>query len=67
MAQQLFSRHPDIGKARAQRISWTLLEAIYAGFDTIALSRSKEAAGLRREWRLMITAYIDSLELSKGK
>jgi AcrR family transcriptional regulator len=66
MAQQLLSRHPDIGKARAQRISWTLLEAIYAGFDTIALSQSNGAAGFRREWRLMITAYIASLELSKG-
>lgn len=67
LAQQLLSRHPDIGPARAQKISWTLLQAIYAGFDTIALSKSKGAAGLRREWRLMITAYIDSLELSKGK
>jgi AcrR family transcriptional regulator len=66
MAQQLLTRHPDIGPARARSISSTLLHAIYTGLDTIALSRSKEAAGLMREWRLMITAYIDSLKLSKG-
>ncbi len=65
MAQQLLSRHPAIGQARARRISWTLLQAIYAGLDTVALSQIKGAAGLRREWQLMISAYIDSLELSK--
>jgi AcrR family transcriptional regulator len=67
MAQQLLSRHPDIGPARAQRISLTLLQAMYTGLDTIALSQNRKAAGFWREWRLMITAYIDSLELSKGK
>jgi AcrR family transcriptional regulator len=67
IAEELLSRHPDIGPARARRISWTLLHAIYSGLDTIALYRSSGAAGLMREWRLMITAYIDSLELSKGK
>jgi AcrR family transcriptional regulator len=66
MAQQLLTRHPDIGPARARSISSTLLHAIYTGLDTIALSQSNGAAGFRREWRLMITSYIASLELSKG-
>ena len=66
MAQQLLTRHPDIGPARARNISSTLLHAIYTGLDTIALSQSNGAAGFRREWRLMITAYIASLELSKA-
>jgi AcrR family transcriptional regulator len=67
IAKELLSRHPDIGPARARRISWTLLEAIYTGLDKIALYQSNGAAGFGREWRRMITAYIDSLELSKGK
>lgn len=67
MAQQLLSRHPDIGPARARKISMTLLVAMYTGLDTIALSQIRKAAGFGREWRLMITAYIGSLELSKGK
>ena len=44
----------------------TLLHALYTGLDAIALSQSNGAAGFRREWRLMITAYIASLELSKA-
>ncbi len=65
MAEELQSRHPDIGQARARSISQTLLQAIYTGLDTVALSKSNRAAGLKREWQQMITAYIDSLELSK--
>lgn len=67
MAQQLLSRHPDISPARARNISSTLLRAIYTGLDTIALYESQGARGFGREWRRMITAYIDSLELSNGQ
>jgi AcrR family transcriptional regulator len=64
MAQQLLSRHPNVGLARARTISFTLLEVIYWGLDTMALSQSREAARFKGEWRQMIKAYIDSLELS---
>ena len=64
MAQQLHSRHPDISSARARNISLAVLKALYTGLDTAALMPSREAPGFRREWRLMITAYISSLELS---
>jgi AcrR family transcriptional regulator len=67
MAKELLSRHPDIGTARAEKISFTLLQTISTGLDTIALHRFEETAGYRREWRRMITAYIDSLKLSKKK
>ena len=65
MADELRSRHPEIDRARAQRISRTLLLALYTGLDAISLSPSNTAAGFRSEWRQMITAYIDGLELSK--
>ena len=65
MADELRSRHPEIALARAQRISQTLLLAIYTGLDAVSLSRSNGAAGFKREWRQMIMAYVDSLELSK--
>ncbi len=65
MAQQLRSRHPQISPARAQRIGKTLLSAMYAGLDTIAVMPAGERAGFAREWRQMTKAYIDSLELSK--
>lgn len=64
MADELRSRHPEIGLTRAQGISRTLLQAIYTGFDAVALSQSNGAAGFRREWQQMILAYIGSLELS---
>jgi AcrR family transcriptional regulator len=67
MAQELVSRHPDIGSARAQNISSTLLQAIYTGLDTVALSRSNNTAGLRREWQQMIRAYLASLQLTDEK
>ena len=65
MADELRSRHPQVGQARAQRISRTLLLAMYTGLDAVSLSPSNGATGLKREWRQMIMAYIDSLELSK--
>ncbi len=64
MAGELRSRHPDISTAKARKISMTVLQAIYTGLDTIALYQSYGATGFRAEWRRMITAYIDSLELS---
>ncbi len=68
MADQLRSRHPEFSPARARTISQTLLQAIYTGLDTVALSQSNGAAGLRREWGRMVNAYIESLEQSaKGK
>jgi AcrR family transcriptional regulator len=67
MVQQLLTRHPDISPARARNISSTLLHAIYTGLDTSVLSQTRGGAGFKREWRLMITAYIASLELPKGK
>lgn len=65
MADELRSRHPGIGLARAQMIGRTLLLAIYTGLDAVSLSQSDGAAAFKREWRQMIMAYIDSLELSK--
>lgn len=65
MADELRSRHPEIGLTRAQRISRTLLLALYTGLDAASLSQSNRTAGFRAEWRQMIMAYIDSLELSK--
>ena len=65
MADELVSRHPEIGLTRAQGISRTLLLAICTGLDAVALSQSNRAAGFRREWQQMILAYIGSLELSK--
>ncbi len=65
MAQQLRSRHPQIRPVRAQRISKTLLSAMYAGLDTVAVMPAKEKAGVAREWRQMTRAYIESLGLSK--
>ena len=64
MADELRSRHPEIGLTRAQRISRTLLLAIYTGLDAVSLSQSNRAAGFKREWQQMTKAYIDSLELS---
>ena len=65
MADELRSRHPEIGLTRAQSISRTLLLAICTGLDAVSLSRPNRAAGFRHEWQQMIMAYIDSLELSK--
>ena len=65
MADELRSRHPEIGLTRAQSISRTLLLAIYTGLDAVSLSQPNRAAGFRNEWQQMIMAYIDSLELSK--
>ncbi len=67
MAGELRSRHPDIGAARARTIGMTVLQAIYTGLDTTALYQSNGATGYNREWRRMITTYIDSLELSRRK
>ncbi len=65
MADELRSRHPEIGLTRAQNISRTLLLAISTGLDAVSLSQPNRAAGFRYEWQQMIMAYIDSLELSK--
>ncbi|MDE0364538.1 MAG: TetR/AcrR family transcriptional regulator [Gammaproteobacteria bacterium] len=65
MADELRSRHPEIGLTRAQSISRTLLLAICTGLDAVSLSQPNRAAGFRYEWQQMIMAYIDSLELSK--
>ena len=65
MADGLRSRHPEIGLTRAKGISRTLLLAMYTGLDAVALSQSNRAAGFRREWQQMISAYIGSLELSE--
>jgi AcrR family transcriptional regulator len=65
MAEELRSRHPEISPARSRSIARVLLHIIYTGLDTVALSKSNGVAGLKREWQQMITAYIDSLELSK--
>ena len=65
MADELRSRHPEIGLTRAQSICRTLLLAIYTGLDAVSLSQPNRAAGFRHEWQQMIVAYIDSLELSK--
>lgn len=65
MADALRSRHPEIGQARAQRISRTLLLAMYTGLDAVSLSPSNGATGLKREWQQLIMAYIGSLDLSK--
>ena len=65
VADELRTRHPEISLTRALWISRTLLLAIYTGLDAVSLSQSNGAAGFRREWQQMITAYIDSLELTK--
>ena len=65
MADELRSRHPEIGSTRALRVSRTLLLAIYTGLDAASLSKSKGEAGFKSEWQQMIMAYIDSLELSQ--
>ena len=65
MADELRTRHPEIGLTRAQSISRTLLLAISTGLDAVSLSQPNRAAGFRQEWQQMIVAYIDSLELSK--
>ena len=65
MADELRTRHPEIGLTRAQSISRTLLLAISTGLDAVSLSPPNRAAGFRHEWQQMIVAYIDSLELSK--
>ena len=65
MADELRSRHPEIGLTRAKSISRTLLLAISTGLDAVSLSQPNRAAGFRYEWQQMIMAYIDSLELSK--
>ena len=44
MAQQLLSRHPEIGQARARAISLTLQQTIYSGLDAIALSQSQRSS-----------------------
>lgn len=64
MADELRTRHPEIGLTRAQSISRTLLLAISTGLDAVSLSQPNRAAGFRQEWQQMIVAYIDSLELS---
>jgi len=63
VADELRSRHPQISVTKAQRISRTLITAIYTGLDAVSLSESDIAAGFRSEWRQMIMAYIDSLDL----
>lgn len=64
MARELRSRHPDVDKARARTISITVLQAMYSGLDTVSLYQSYGATGAKLEWFRMITAYIESLELS---
>lgn len=64
MADELRSRHPEISLTRAQGISRTLLLALFTGLDAVSLSLSPKTTGFRREWRQMITAYLDSLGLS---
>lgn len=65
VADELRSRHPEIGLTRAQSISRALLLAMYTGLDAVSLSLFNRTAGFRREWQQMIMAYIDSLQLSK--